>query len=339
MHFPHKVDDKHWMTTARTLLRSLQRQSGYARYTLPNTDATAQSPLVSAFNAMTYRWFDGDMAADEIRSASGKQLTEGEDAGLIPAYTHYGTDDTPLPVAAPPLLAVASVAVYHLTGDSNLIERLYPRLTACHDWFDRQRVQNGLAIPTHPAETLRGALNGAADRADYTPTATDIFELNVLRAADLDGVAHLAMDMGMKSDAAAWEDRAQAARAALQTATPDPLNPLQLFSESVTPEVATAIAEQLSTNDALWLPDAESRAVSVVYNWLIYVGLRRYELRPVANRLAERTLGWAESAGDTAWYDADADWGIGAAGQSVSTLAVEMLFRERQSIAPGSHCI
>ena len=59
----------------------------------------------------------------------------------------------------------------------------------------------------------------------------------------------------------------------------------------------------------------------------------------VANRLAERTLGWAESAGDTAWYDADRDTGVGTAGQSVSMLAVEMLFRERQSIAPGSHCI
>jgi hypothetical protein len=339
MHFPHKVDDKRWMTTARTMLRSLQRQSSYARYTLADATTTAQSPLVSALNAMTYRWFDGDMAADEIRSASGKQITDGDDAGLIPAYNHYGTEDAPLPIAAPPLLAVAAVAVYHLTGDSNLIEKLYPRLTAYHDWLDRTRVQDDLAIPAHPAETLRGTLNGATSRTEYRPTQHDIFELNVLRAADLDGVAHLAMDMGMRSDAAAWEARAQIARAALQTATPDPLNPLQLFAESVTPEVAGAIAVQLEANDALWLPDANSRAVSVVYNWLIYVGLRRYEQRPAANRLAERTLGWAESAGDFAWYDADTGWGVGPAGQSVSMLAVEMLFRERQSIAPGSHCI
>lgn len=339
MHFPHKVDDKRWLGTARTLLRSLQRQSGYARYTLPTADATGQSPLVSALNAMTYRWFDGDMGADEIRSASGKQITEGDHAGLIPSSVRYGTDDAPLPYAAPSLLAVASVAVYHLTGDSNLIEKLYPRMTAYHDWLDRERVLDGLAIPAHPAETLRGALNNATDGTGYKPTAADIFELNVLRAADLDGVAHMAMDMGMKSDAAAWEVRAHTARTALQTATPDPLNPLQLFAESVTPEQAQAIAAQLEANDALWLPDAGSRAVSVVYNWLMYVGLRKYELRPVANRLAERTLGWAESAGDTAWYDADAGWGIGPAGQSVSTLAVEMLFRERQSIAPGSHCV
>ena len=339
MNFPHKVDDKRWLASTRDLMRSLQRQSGSARYTLTSSaDEGRQSPFFSALHALVYRWYDGDMAADELKSASAQQVSEGDETGRIPAVNVWGDSPPAALYAAPPLLAFAAVAVYHLTGDYNLIERMYPRLAAAHDWFDRQRVADGLAIPQHAAETLRGNLEPVDVSAAYAPTLRDIIELNVLRAADLDAVAHLASDMGNKADAAAWEERAQAVRQAVALAAGenDPLNPLLLFAECVPPKEALTLAARVQASDGRW--QVEGR-VSLVHNWLIYVGLRHYDLRPVANRLAEVSLGLVEAAGDYAWFDAATGAGSGAPGQSAAVMAVDMLFRERQSIAPGAHCI
>jgi len=339
MNFPHKVDDKRWLATTRDLMRSLQRQSGYQRYTLGSAGANHQSPFLSALHALVYRWYDGDMAADELKSASAQQVTAGVVAGMIPATNLWDDSQPVTPFAAPPLLAFAGVAVYHLTGDYNLIERLYPRVTAAHDWFDRRRVQDGLAIPAHPAETLRGTWEPIDASEAYAPTWRDIVELNSLRAADLDAVAHLAKDMGNKAEAAAWEERARAVRHTVaEAARDDPLNPLLLFGQIATPEQATEIAGRLQAADRLWAPEGET-FVSLLYNWLIYVGLRTYELRPAANRLAELALAQVEQAGDYAIFDAASGAGVGRAGQSLTVLAVDMLFRERQSIAPGAHCI
>ncbi len=336
MNFPQKVDDKRWLKHTREQLRSLQRQSGYARYTLTSAaDEGRQSPFYSALHGLTYRWFDGDMAADELRSATARQIEAGDDAGLIPAVNVWDDSQAAEPLAAPPLLAFAAVAVYHLTGDSNLIERLYPRLAAAHDWFERRRVQDGLAIPAHAAETLRGTLDPGAD---FTPTLRDTIELNILRAADLDAVAHLASDMGNKAEAATWEARAQVVRQAVALAAgdDDPLNPLLLFGECAPPKQAMALAARVQAADGFWTVDGR---VSLVFQWLIYVGLRAYDVRPVANRVAEVSLGLVEAAGDYAAFDAATGAGVGAPGQSAAILAVDMLFRERQSIAPGSHCI
>lgn len=342
MTFPQKVDDKRWLATTRDRLRALQRQSGYHRYTQPSTAHDGQQfPFWSALHALMYRWYDGDMAADELKSATAQQLQDGDDAGMIPVVNVWSGTQPKSPFAAPPLLAFAAVAVYHLTGDYNLIERLYPQLTAAHDWFTRQREQDGLVIPAHPAETLRGSLEDIDAPEAYAPTWRDIIELNCLRAADLDAVAHLASDMGNKADAAVWDARAQAVRQALAQAaqTHDPQNLLLLFAEAVPSRPAIPLAARVQAADGLCLPDDAGASVSLVDQWLVYVGLRAYDLRPVANRVAEVSLGWVEAAGDYARFDTATGAGIGASGQSAAALAVEMLFRERQSTPPGAQCI
>lgn len=339
MQFPHKIDDKHWLAHARDLLRPLQRQSKGTRYTLAHSHAEGrQFPFQSALHALVYRWFDGDMAADELRSATAQQVEAGEHAGRIPDFQYWPAAEQPSLLAAPPLLAFAGVAVYHMTGDSNMIERLYPRVSAAHDWFDRRAV-NGLVIPSHWTETLRGVHGLNVTTTEYAAVPRDILELNILRAADLDAVAHLASDMGRKAEVDAWEERAQTVRRALSDASGhDPLNPLLLFAEAVTPQQAADISARLLADDTLWVPERDGE-VSLLYNWLIYVGLRHYDLRRAANRIAELALQRVEYSGDYALFDAAAGEGIGQPGASLTALAVDMLFRERQSIPPGAHCV
>src|SRR5690606_19860614 len=318
-----------------------RKQAGFLRYSAPLPDDQRQWQFWSALYAMVYRWFDSEMAADELRSATSKQPDSGPDVGLIRRSIGWNEQPPDSDLAAPPLLAVATVAVYHLTGDWNLIERVYPRLAAAHTWFDRQRDQDGdgLVEPAAMEETLRGNLSLPGDGQ---VTERDWLELNYLRLADLDALAHIAYDLRLKDEQQVWEARAETVRQALMPLSRESDTPLSLFARCAMPEQAEAVAASVQSAGP-WGPPCVSPSgqpcVSLIHNWLVYVGLRNYDLRPAANALAERSLLLVERSGYHALYHAETGEGMGAAPATVAALAVDMLFRERQTIAPGAHCI
>lgn len=335
MSFPQKVNDREWVRHVSARLKLSQRRAGAQRYTAPLPDDRLQLPFYSALHALVYRWFDGELAADELRSATARQT----DGGLISQVIDWGASGEAAPVAAPPLLAVAAVAVYHLTGDYNLIERLYPRLAAQHAWFGAQRAAgNGLIEPASFAETLRAQLQPAGT-TNGDITERDRIELNCLRAADLDALGHVAYDLGMKAEQQAWEAKAQTVREALAGWAEAAETPLVLFAQVATPAAAEQVAAAVQVAP-FGLPfDPAAPQVSMAYHWLVYIGLRQYEQRPAANALAEHSLRLLDQSGYQATYDATSGAALAELPATGAALAVEMLFRERQTIAPGAHCI
>ncbi|HSM55375.1 MAG TPA: trehalase family glycosidase [Candidatus Sulfomarinibacteraceae bacterium] len=137
----------HWQRKAQALLSSNRIETGEHRYTRPAPTTYEQQWLWdSAFHAIVYRWFDGDMARDELLSAASHQLSSGPDAGMIPHMTYWEGGGRKLwgveahsMITQPPLLATAARLVYERTGERRLLEDLYPRLQRYHDWFERRR--------------------------------------------------------------------------------------------------------------------------------------------------------------------------------------------------------
>lgn len=147
---------------------------GY-RYTAPSLDTgdfgrkdyANQFMWDSCFHAIAWRWVDPAMAQDELRALVSRQVTKGDDAGMIPHCNYWrgggswlwGQDDRSA-ITQPPLVGVAAKLVYERSGDKAFLEAIYPPLVAYHDWFDRRRDPDGdgLVCLIHPWEAGGDAL-------------------------------------------------------------------------------------------------------------------------------------------------------------------------------------
>jgi glycogen debranching enzyme len=218
----------------------------------------------SCFHAIGCRWLDLDMARDELLSVASHQFEDGPDAGMIPHMTYWGGGGHELwqypdrsTITQPPLIGVAAWKVYALSKDRELLESLYPRLCAFHEWFDRRRDpdRDDLVCLIHPweagcdssprwdrpmglPERFPPAVGTAARKAlavrlpefDHDPLAwaqaglflVETVEFNAIRAADLEALADIAAELGKSQEAMHWRQRAQAVQCAVQTRLLEP---------------------------------------------------------------------------------------------------------------------
>jgi glycogen debranching enzyme len=139
------------------------------RYTCPAREKSVYLPQWlwdSCFHALAYRWFDPGMAWEELQSLVRYQVDEGPDSGMIPhmAYLRenkalaaqklFGRRDRST-ITQPPLVSVAAALVHKKAPDKSRLAKLYPKLRAYHEWFDRRRDDDhdNLAAIIHPWES------------------------------------------------------------------------------------------------------------------------------------------------------------------------------------------
>ncbi len=139
------------------------------RYTCPAREKGIYLPQWlwdSCFHAMVYRWFDPDMAWEELQGLLVHQFKEGPDAGMVPHMSHlaengaieaqqlFGQKDCST-ITQPPLISIAALAVHKRAPDKGILARLFLNLKAYHNWFDRRRDDDhdNLVAIIHPWES------------------------------------------------------------------------------------------------------------------------------------------------------------------------------------------
>ncbi len=300
-------------------------------------------------------------------------------------------------ITQPPLIAFAAWKVFEITRYRPLLEALYPRLAAFHAWFDRRRDPDGddLVSLIHPweagcnssprwdramklPERFAPPVGTAARKAlamrlpDFDHDAVlssragyfhvEALDFNAIRAADLEALSEIALELGKAADSAYWLKRAQAVQRATQTKLmqPEPhdlegldelpLNSdcashfIALFGGCATPEQAAILVERLKLPDywtAFPIPTTPTSAYSYApqeywrgntwmpVNYLIYLGLRRYGYVDLASQLAEKTMAVARLSGYREFYHPVTGEGLGARAQSWSGLLLDMIAQER----------
>jgi len=284
----HTISEVEWLemkSSLAALLASNQVRSQGHRYTRPAPSTYEHQWLWdSCFHAIGYRWIDPSMAHDELLSVASHQIESGPDAGMIPHMIYWtggGQVLWPYPdrssITQPPLIGVAAWKVFAQTGDRDLLEALYPRLVAFHEWFDRRRDPDGddLVCLIHPWESgcdssprwdramhLAGRFDPAAGTAarkalaaslpnhGHDPAAlgqaglflVEAVDYNAIRAADLEALAEIAQELGKLEDAARWRARAQAVQRAVQSRLMEPA-PHELEGPGETPILADNISQ------------------------------------------------------------------------------------------------
>ena len=151
-----------WQDKCRELLVQNQIVSGRYRYTRPAPHVYEYQWLWdSCFHAITYRWFDVEMAQDELRSVIAKQVNDGADEGMIPHMNYWQPDGIELweqadrsIITQPPLIAIAAELVYQKSHDRQFLSEIYTAVVHYHHWFDRRRDPEGehLVAVLHPWE-------------------------------------------------------------------------------------------------------------------------------------------------------------------------------------------
>ena len=123
------------------------------RYTCPareNDDFLPKWLWDSCFRAIAYRWFDPDLAWEELQSLLVHQLSDGADTGMVPHMSQLdGNHDCAAQqlfhrkhcsfLTLPPLISVAFLSVHQNAPRKAILRTVFPKLLAYHDWFDRRR--------------------------------------------------------------------------------------------------------------------------------------------------------------------------------------------------------
>lgn len=139
------------------------------RYTCPSNEGGAYLPQWlwdSCFHAMTYRWFDPEMAWEELLNLLTHQISVGNDKGMIPHMSHLAENRDRVSqelfhqknasiLTQPPLISTAFLSVYRKAPDRSRLSWVYPKLRLYHDWFDRRRDddKDHLVALIHPWES------------------------------------------------------------------------------------------------------------------------------------------------------------------------------------------
>ncbi len=152
-----------WLEKCTQLLTRNQAQGDGYRYTRP-APATYDYQWLwdSAFHSLAYRWFDPDMAKDELLSLTKHQVQDGPDAGMLPHMIYWpggaaplwGLDERSI-ITQPSLVAVAARQLYDRSPDTGFLKALYPSLVAYQQWLDRRRDPDAdhLVSIIHPWES------------------------------------------------------------------------------------------------------------------------------------------------------------------------------------------
>jgi glycogen debranching enzyme len=262
-----EADWSRWKKSIAELLASNQVRVGSHRYTRPAPSTYEHQWLWdSCFHAISYRWLEVSMAGDELLSIASHQFDNGSDAGMIPHMIYWNGGGKELwqvdncsTITQPPLIGVAAWKVFETSRDRALLERLYPRISAFHAWFDRRRDpdNDNLVSLIHPWEAgcdssprwdramrlperfepgvgtaARKALAHRLPESDHDAVllsragqfCVTALDFNAIRAADLESLAEIAQELGKASDASYWHRRAQSVQEAarLRLMQPEP---------------------------------------------------------------------------------------------------------------------
>jgi glycogen debranching enzyme len=307
----------------------------------------------------------------------------------------WGIDDRSI-ITQPPLVAIAALRVHEQAQDLAWLEAIYSANADYHRWFDRRRdpdndhlvtlihaweagsdfaprwdVPMGLNNP--PLEESRAARKAyvkhlldydcdasALSKAGYF--AVETVDFNAIRAADLEALSRIAHLLGKESEAADWQQKAEAVQNAIRSRMfkangifdlkGDNEIPIEqesaapfilLFGGCVDEALAAQLVEKLQNSDywtaypvpnvptthPLFAPDVYWRGnVWMSVNWLIYAGLRRYGYHTLATDLMERSLALVEAHGFHEYFNPISGEGYGPAQQSWTTLILDMLASE-----------
>lgn len=126
------------------LLRNRRTTNGY-QYTVPSTDHYPYQWLWdSCFHAIILARLEPEAAKRELESLLSRQFEDGLVPHLIywkPGILHlfdWGVEGTSN-LTQPPLIAYAAWVVYEHTGDSDFLERVYPKILAFYKYLIGKR--------------------------------------------------------------------------------------------------------------------------------------------------------------------------------------------------------
>ncbi len=196
--------------------------------------------------------------------------------------------------------------------------------------------------------------------------AVEAVDYNAIRAADLESLAHMADTLGKADEAARYREKAAAVQNAVRDKlcrdgrgvdlfgadeTPGPEESagqfVMLFGGCLTPDEAQTLVARL-TDIPYWtrfpVPTSPTTAprydgghywrgnVWLAVNWLIYSGLRRYNMTAVARDLAARSVALVEQCGFHEYFHPENGTGYGPSLQSWSTIVLDMQLTEQQAM-------
>lgn len=156
---------------ARTVLRdNLVFTASGQRYIRPAPMTSEQQWLWDSwFHAIVNTHLDAQLAMDEIAALLSHQLTDGDDAGMLPHMIYWqgggrelwGRDDRST-ITQPPVVAYAVERIYDATYDGAFVRRVYPALKAYHAWWLRRRDADVCIEVTGSYRALNDAIRATA---------------------------------------------------------------------------------------------------------------------------------------------------------------------------------
>ncbi len=276
------------------------------------------------FHALAYRYVDMRLAQDQLRILIDHQREDG----LIPDAVHDEGTVTHLsvPVDAdvtkPPLLAWAAWKLYEHDGDREFLDEIYEPIVRWNNWwFEKNDIDgNGLCEYQHPYSS---GLDNSPLWDDGMPVESP--DLNTYLCLQQDALAKIAQAIGLREDAALWQQRADAmaermikkawdARAGLFWARRNgqrvnvrtPFNLYPLITGRMPPEIARRLVAHLTDERQFWPrfpvptvalddpkydPNEMWRGPTWVNtNYLIIEGLLHSGYPDIARELRHRTL-------------------------------------------------
>ena len=276
------------------------------------------------FHALAYRHVDPNLAHDQIRVVLDHQRPDGmipdavHDEGTVTHLTYPIEAD----VTKPPLLAWTAWKVYESDGDREFLDEIYEPIVRANEWWFEYNDTDGDGL----AEYLHPYSSGLDDSplwdAGMPVTAVD---LNTYLYLQMESLGRIAQVLGMPSKAQAWQERASALLARMNSKLWDPKaglywaylktqpitlrTPFSLFpllTGSLKPQIARRLVDALTDPKMFWprYPVATVALKEIAYspvqmwrgpawvnvNYLLQEGLERSGFERLAQDLRERTL-------------------------------------------------
>jgi putative isomerase len=277
------------------------------------------------FHALAYRHVDPQLAHDQLRVMLDHQRVDGmlpdavHDEGTV-THLNYPVDQD---VTKPPLLAWTAWKLYEMDGDREFLDEIYEPIVHLNDWwFDyNDKDGDGLCEYHHP-------YSSGADDSPLWDSGTPVAgpDLNTYLYLQMESLARIARVLGEETQAAGWQERANALLARMDEKMWDPeaglywpllegskpiklrtpFSLMPLLTGKLDPQIAARLVENLSDPARFW-PRYPVPTVAlgeepydpmvmwrgptwVNINYLLQEGLERSGYETLAQDLRNRTL-------------------------------------------------
>ena len=285
----------------------------------------------SAFHAIGWRHVDLTLARDMLMAVLDGQRDDGQ----VPIRTVPGSGHE---YTQPPVLALAAMLVDQIDNDPTWMADIYPRLCRYVQWDLDHRDSDGAGLVEWQIEGNPNCRSGESgmDNSPRFDSATplDATDFNSFLALECEILAEIAYNLGRHEESAAWTEWHQQlcdlmnerlwndeiglymdcdAATGAQTDVLANAGLLPLICGAASPRQAERLIEHLhdpgmfgpavptpsiALRDPRYRKDMWCGPVWVNINWLIALGLDRYDRPDLANEIRQRTLEEIER-----WYD------------------------------------